>query len=431
MAECSIGVGLMGIGTIGGGVARVLTQKASKLADESGCSLVLKKVLEKDISKYGSQGIDANLFTSSFEDIIGDPSINIVVELIGGEYPAFDFIKKSIIAGKCVVTANKEVLAKHGFELLKLARENGVDLRYEASVGGGIPLIAPFLYDLVANNILAVKGILNGTTNYILTRMAQEGLDFNIALKQAQKLGYAEANPASDVDGIDAAYKLAILATIGFGTEVVFNDVYHEGISKLKSCDFIYAREFGYSIKLLAIAKLVDGKIEARVHPVFISQDALLAKVDGVFNAVNIEGDLVGKLILYGRGAGADPTSSAVVADLVNIAQNLANGVKHLPKMLLNNSYQIKPMVDIETRYYIRLNAADQHGVLAQISKVLGDNLISIASVMQKETDVSNKTAEIVIMTHPAREGALQKALKQMEDLKVVKSIGNYIRVED
>jgi homoserine dehydrogenase len=431
MVERSIGIGLMGIGTIGGGVARVLTEKSVRLADESGCRLVLKKVLEIDTSKHGSQGIDRGLFTSRFEDLLEDPSIDIIIELIGGEYPAFDFIKKSIASGKCVVTANKEVLAKHGYELLQLARKHGVDLRYEASVGGGIPLIAPFLYDLVANDILAIKGILNGTTNYILTRMAQEGLDFNVALKQAQKLGYAEANPASDVDGIDAAYKLAILATIGFGTEVTFADVFHEGISRLKACDFKYAKEFGYFIKLLAIAKRVDGKIEARVHPVFLPQDTLLAKVDGVFNAINIEGDLVGDLILYGRGAGADPTSSAVVADLVNIAQNLNNGIKHLPKMALSGKYKIKPMMDVETRYYIRLNAADQFGVLAQISKVLGDNLISIASVMQKETDESNRTAEIVIMTHPAKEGALQTALKQMQDLKVVRDVGNYIRIED
>jgi len=431
MAKKSIGIGLMGLGTIGSGVARVLTEKASRLTAESGSEIILRKILEKDTSKHGTQGLPKKLFTSKFENIINDPEIDIVIELLGGENPAFEFIKKSIAAGKSVVTANKEVLAKHGYELFKLARKHGVDLRYEASVGGGIPLISPFLFDLVANDILTIYGIVNGTTNYILTRMAQDGLDFNVALKQAQKLGYAEANPANDVEGVDAAYKLAIMATIAFGTEVTVDKVYHEGISKLKACDFKYARELGYSIKLLAIAKLTDGLIETRVHPVFISEDALLAKVDGVYNAVNVEGDLVGNVIFYGKGAGSLPTSSAVMGDVVNIARNLSYGIKHNPKLTVSSKYKIKPMNDVETRYYIRMRILDQTGVLAQISKVLGDNKISIASVIQKETDLSNKTAEIVIMTHPSRESALQKALVLMKRLKVVTDVSNFVRVED
>jgi homoserine dehydrogenase len=425
-----IGLGLMGLGVIGSGVVSVLANKTDRLTAESGYPLVLKKVLEKDKSKHGSMGLNKDLFTTDFEDILNNPEIDIVIELIGGENPAFDFIKRCIIAGKHIVTANKEVMAKHGYEILQLARDYKVDVRYEASVGGGIPIVSPFTNDLAVNDIKAILGIVNGTTNYILTRMAQEGLDFKIALQQAQKLGYAEANPENDIGGADAAYKLAILATIAFGTEVKINSVYYEGISKLEANDFRYSRELGYSIKLLAIAKQAEGFIEVRVHPVFIPEDALLAKVNGVFNAIEVEGDLVGKLIFYGRGAGASPTSSAVMSDVVNIANDIYRGVKSIPKITSVKKYVVKPMPEIETRGYIRMRILDQSGVLAQISKVLGDNQISIASVIQKETDLSSKTAEIVIMTHPFKEAAIQKALMDMRKLAAVKEINNYIRVE-
>jgi homoserine dehydrogenase len=425
-----IGLGLMGLGVIGSGVVSVLANKTDRLTAESGYPLVLKKVLEKDKSKHGSMGLNKDLFTTDFEDILNNPEIDIVIELIGGENPAFDFIKRCIIAGKHIVTANKEVMAKHGYEILQLARDYKVDVRYEASVGGGIPIVSPFTNDLAVNDIKAILGIVNGTTNYILTRMAQEGLDFKIALQQAQKLGYAEANPENDIGGADAAYKLAILATIAFGTEVKIDSVYYEGISKLEANDFRYSRELGYSIKLLAIAKQAEGFIEVRVHPVFIPEDALLAKVNGVFNAIEVEGDLVGKLIFYGRGAGAYPTSSAVISDVVNIANDIYRGVKNIPKITSVKQYVVKPMPEVETRGYIRMRILDQSGVLAQISKVLGDNQISIASVIQKETDLSSKTAEIVIMTHPFKEAAIQKALMEMRKLTAVKEINNYIRVE-
>jgi homoserine dehydrogenase len=424
------GIGLMGLGVIGGGVASVLINKADKLAAQTGSTLRIKKVLEKDQSKHGTRGIDASLFTTNHKEIIENPEIDIVIELMGGEYPAFNYIQSALRAKKHVVTANKEVLAKHGSELINLARENKVDLRYEASVGGGIPLIAPFHEDLVANDILAIYAIVNGTTNYILTRMALEGIDYSIALKQAQKLGYAEADPTNDIEGIDAAYKLSILATIAFDTEVKINDIYHEGISKLKACDFRYAKELHYAIKLLAIAKRNDESIEVRVHPVFISEDSLIAKVNGVYNAVELEGDLVGKVIFYGQGAGASPTSSAVIADVITIAQSINRGVYGIPKLPLGGAFHIKPMEEVETRYYLRMNVLDNAGVLAQLSKVLGDNSISIASVIQKETDTSNKTAEIVVMTHPAKEKAFQKAIQEVSKLPVVKEISNFVRVE-
>ena len=427
----SIGIGLMGLGVVGGGVAKVLTERAEAIAAQVGCPLRLRKILERDLAKTRASKMEPHLFTTDAAEVIGDPEIDIIIEALGGERPAFDFIKEAMGRGKHVVTSNKEVMAKHFPEFLSLAKEKGVDILYEASVGGGIPLIAPFKQDLLANEISAIHAIINGTTNYILTRMAAEGLDFSSALKQAQKLGYAEADPTNDIEGIDAAYKLAILATLAFHTEVRPDDVYHEGISRLSSRDFRYARELGYAIKLLAIAKEKDGFIEVRVHPVFIPEDLLLAKVDGVFNAVQVEGDLVGRVIFYGQGAGALPTSSAVVADVINLAQRINLGVSITPSLRLDPTKRIKPISEIETRYYIRMSTADRPGVLAQISKILGDHLISISSVIQKETDVAAQVAEIVIMTHPARESAMQKALEEIERLDVVKEISNFVRVED
>jgi len=425
-----INIGLMGLGVIGGGTVKVLMEKPDTLAREAGSKLELKKVLEKDQKKYGALGVDRAIFTSKFEELVQDPEIDIVVELMGGEHPAFEYMKEALTHGKHVVTANKEVMSKHWAELLTAARDNHVVIRYEASVGGGIPLITPFQEDLVANDVSAIYAIVNGTTNYILTRMAKEGLDFSVALKNAQELGYAEANPTNDIEGIDAAYKLAILTTIAFGTEVKPDNVYHEGISRLQARDFRYARELGYAIKLLAIAKRSDNSIEARVHPVFIPEDSLLAKVNGVYNAILVEGDLVGQVIFYGQGAGPRATSSAVVSDIIKIAQDINNGKTSSPRLPFAPERKVMPMAKIKTRYYMRMSVTDQPGVLAQISKILGDHAISISSVIQKETDDSTRVAEIVIMTHPAEEQAVQKALKETQRLGVVKEISNFVRVE-
>ena len=349
---------------------------------------------------------------------------------MGGEHPATEYIERAIANEKHVVTANKEVMAKHGYELFSLAGKHNADLRYEASVGSGIPLISSFQQDLAANKISAIQAILNGTTNYILTRMAQEGLDFASTLRQAQKLGYAEADPANDIEGIDAAYKLVILSNLAFQTKFVPQDVYREGISNIAARDFLYAKEFGYTIKLLAIAKREDDKVEMRVHPVFIPQDSQLAKIDGVYNAVEVETDLAGKLVFYGEGAGALRASSAVMADVLAIARNIYRGVNNVPELRLNQRVTIKPMSELKTRYYLRLNAPDRPGVLSQISKVLGDNSISISSVIQKESDLAAQTATIVIMTYPAEEKGVQKALKQLRQLPEVNEVSNFIRVE-
>jgi homoserine dehydrogenase len=427
----SIGIGLMGLGVVGSGVAKTLLEKEDAIAQQVGCPLKIKRILVRNPARKRTIEVSAQLLTTDPQQILSDPEIDIVIEVIGGETEAYEYIKKAILRKKHVVTANKEVISKHSLELFTLASKNKVDVRYEASVGGGIPLIAPFKRDLLANNILAIHAIINGTTNYILTMMAKEGLDFDTALKQAQVLGYAEANPANDIDGVDAAYKLAILATLAFRTEIHPDDIYYEGISRLNSRDFRYAREFGYAIKLLAIAKKEKRSIQVRVHPALVPEDLLLANVDGVFNAIQVEGDMVGRVIFYGRGAGSSPTSSAIVADVIQVAQNIVLGLRPKPQLKLYKAKRLIPMSRIKTRYYVRLTAIDSPGVLAQISKILGDQFISIASVIQKETDKKSGTAEIVIMTHPAQESALQKALQRTAKLAVVKEIGNFIRVED
>ena len=432
MKKQSIGIGLMGLGVVGGEVARVLIDKKQVLTEQVGCPLVLRrvKVLESDLAKPQAKEIGLQLFTTDTDEFFAEPGIDIVVEAIGGESPAIGYLKRALSAGKHVVTSNKEVIAKHGVELFALAQQHGVGLHYEASVGGGIPLIAPFQHDLVANKITGIYAIINGTTNYILTRMAREGIDFPSALKKAQEFGYAEANPKDDVDGIDATYKLAILASLAFHCQVQPQDIHCEGISRLDSRDFKYARELGFAIKLLAMAKQGDNWIEVRVHPVFIPEDYLLAKVDGVYNAILVEGDLVGKVLFYGEGAGASPTSSAVMADVVSAAQDIVSGVGSRAKWKLEPGKSIKPMAELETRYYLRLNVADRPGVLAQVSKILGDRLISISSVIQQAADTAAQTAEIVIMTHPAQEKAMQQALDELGHLASVKEICNFIRVE-
>jgi len=432
MKKQTIGIGLMGLGVVSGQVAKVLTEKADVLAEQAGCPLVLRKikVLPSDLDREQARQMPSELFTTDDDEFFDESEIDIVVEAIGGENPAREYLKRAISSGKHVVTSNKEVIAKHGAELQALAQQYEVGLRYEASVGGGIPLITPFKYDLIANEISGIYAIINGTTNYILTRMAREGIDFPSALKSAQELGYAEADPENDIEGIDANYKLAILSSLAFQSQVQPEDIYREGISRIASRDFRYAQELGFAIKLLAIAKQVDNSIEVRVHPVFIPEDSLLAKVDGVYNAILVEGDLIGKVLFYGQGAGPLPTSSAVVADIVSSAQDISFGVGNRIKWKLESGKKIKPMAEIETRYYLRMNCADRPGVLAQISTILGDLKISIASAIQKEADIVAQSAEVVLMTHPSQEKAMQQALGKIAQLEAVKEISNFIRVE-
>ena len=427
----SVGIGLLGMGVVGGGVASIITDKDEQLANMVGAPVTLQGALVRDLSRQRATTLADGALTTSADNILDNPDVDIVVEVMGGEQPALDYILKSISLGKHVVTANKEVMAKHGAKILTAAHKHGVQVLFEASVAGGTPIIAPLLRDLVANDVVSINGIINGTTNYILTKMAQEGQDFGVALAAAQELGYAESDPTNDVEGIDAAYKLAILSTLAFRARVTDADVYSEGITHLTAQDFRYASELGYEIKLLAIASKTNGAVHVRVHPAMVPSDVMLAKVDGVLNAIEVQTDLAGRVLFHGRGAGDMPTTSAVLADVVGIARNIVSGVEAPPLPSLTADVHISPMDALETKYYMRMNVIERPGVFAQILKVLGDLDISIASAIQKETDDDARRAEIVLMTHRAKEASVQAALQAIDKLQVVNEIGSLIRVEE
>ncbi len=430
MERKCIRVGLMGLGVVGSGVARILMEEGDRIQAHLDFPVELARVLVREPGKERAVRVPAGLVTTQGRDILDDPSIDIVVEVMGGESPAHNYIREAIQAGKHVITANKEVMAKYGPELLTVANQRGVDILYEASVGGGIPLIGPFQQDLAANRITSIQAIINGTTNYILTRMADQGAEFSTALAEAQSLGYAEADPTNDVEGIDACYKLSILATLAFHLPVRPGDVYREGITRLTSRDFRYARELGYAIKLLAIAREEGGLVEARVHPTLVPQSLLMAQIGGVFNAVRVDGDLVGTVIFYGPGAGSRPTTSAIVADLIVLGKNITAGLTGRFRLREDGGRSISPMAQVRTRYYLRMDVADNPGVLAKIANILGENEISIASVIQKEANPEAQLAEIVIMTHQAREVDMQDALAKLRGLPVVREIAGFLRAE-
>ena len=431
MSKDTIGIALLGVGVVGGGVADVIYRKRSHLTDMVGCPIELRRALVRDIDKPRATQLPPGILTTDVEDILSNPDVDVVVEVMGGQDPAFDYILKSVSLGKHIVTANKEVMARHGPDILTLSRKKGVQTLFEAAVAGGTPIIAPLMRDLVANEVLTIHGIINGTTNYILTSMSQNGADFGETLSEAQQLGYAESDPTNDVEGIDAAYKLAILATLGFRARIRDTDVFHEGITRLRTRDFQYARELGYAIKLLGIATSDNGAVQARVHPAFVREDSMIAKVDGALNAVEIQTDLAGKLMFHGAGAGSMPTTSAVVADIVDIARNLAGNVVPPPIGELSEHTRVQPISELRTRYYIRLTATDRPGVLAQVGGTLANRNISIASAIQKETDEVAQTAEIVLMTHRAAEKDMQQAIRELEALDTVAEVGNMVRVEE
>jgi homoserine dehydrogenase len=422
-----VAVGILGVGTVGSGVVGVLAEKGDRIARTLGARIVVKRALVKELGKPRGTAIDRSLLTDDPNAVLDDPSIEVVVELLGGEEPARAYIERALRSGKHVVTGNKEVIAKHGRELLRIADERSVNLFYEASVGGGIPIIRVLRRDLVANEISQVQAIINGTTNYILTDMEQ-GRDYAEALHQAQALGYAEADPKNDVEGIDAAYKLSILATLAFRTDIRPDQLYRNGITELDSKDFRYAEEMGYVIKLIAGARMVDGQIEAGVLPTLLPADHHLASVRGVFNAVLIDGDEIDKMMLYGRGAGAKPTASAVLADLCAVVQDIVSGVAERIDFP-SGQRTLRPFGETESRYYVRMLVADQPGVLAQIAQILGDERISIASCIQKETDDEARVAELVIMTHPALHDRIGRALDRVGSLPITRKINSVIRV--
>jgi homoserine dehydrogenase len=424
-----LGVGLLGLGTVGSGVARVLSAKSDALEARIGRPVRICSVLVRDASRPRAISLDAPLVTEP-DAVIDDPNVDVVIEVIGGEEPARSLILRAIQRGKHVVTANKEVMAKHGPTILAAAAERGVSVAYEASVGGGIPLIGPFQLDLAANDITSVVGIVNGTTNYILTRMTESGASFADALREAQELGYAEPDPTNDVEAWDAAYKLAILASLAFGAPIGPGQVWREGITQVSQRDILYAGEMGYRIKLLAIARLVEGQVEARVHPALVHQGSMLASVDGSFNAVQIEGDLIGTALFYGRGAGSEPTSSAVIADLIALGSSVGRGSPGGGQA--RPAPPLRPMRLLQSRYFLRLLTLDRPGVMASIATVLGDRGISLASVVQKESVVLGDDvpgAEIVLTTHVASEAAVQEAMGILAQMPVVRTIGAVYRV--
>ncbi len=421
----SVGLALLGPGNVGAGVVAALRNGAARYAQQVGRPLELRRVLVRDASKP-REGVDASILTTSIDEVLGDPSVEIVIELMGGEHPAREYIQAALESGRHVVTANKEVMAKCGSELLAIAAQHHVRLLYEASVGGGIPVISPLSRDLLANEITAVTAIINGTTNYMLTGMAQQGTDYAVALAEAQRLGYAEPDPTADVEGIDAAYKLAILCGLAFHVAVAPEQVARQGITRLGARDFRYADALGYTIKLLATGRLLDGGVVASVQPTLIAKDEPLAKVDGVLNAVQIEGDLVGRVLFQGRGAGPNPTSSAVLADVIDVARDIVAGRTPTDGIELR-AIPVHPPADHRSRYYLRVTVQDRPKVLARIAGILGDREISIASVIQFETDDDARTAELVITTHHATGAALDAALAEIRALDVVVEVGNVL----
>ena len=423
-----IGIGLMGLGVVGSGVARILREKADVYARQIGRPLELRRVLIRDISKQRGVDIDPALLTTNVRDLLDDPDIQLIIEVMGADEPAYTYLRDALTASKFVVTANKEMMAKHGSELLAIAREHQVDLLYEASVGGGIPIIAPLKRDLLANDIISVAAIINGTTNYILTSMSKGGGSFADALKAAQDLGYAEPDPTNDVEGIDAAYKLSILASLAFHIDVHPDDVYREGITNLSPRDFQYAHELGYAIKLLAIGRRDGDALQLRVHPALVSGEQLLANVDGVMNAVEIEGDLMHRVLFQGPGAGSLPTTSAVVADALDAAVSISSHVYWPYASRRTEGLRIMPMSELRARYYLRIGVADEPGVLARIAGALSDGAISIASVIQKEV-AGEDIVEIVIMTHDSNESDVQRTLDRIRDLSGVKAVQQMLRV--
>jgi homoserine dehydrogenase len=426
-----INIGIIGFGTVGTGTARILLENRELLKDRTGIDINLRRVADLDIRRDRGIKLPKGVLIPDADDLIADPEIDIIVELIGGTTVAGELIRKAIGKGKHVVTANKALLATRGDEIFGAAAKAGVDIGFEASVAGGIPIIKIIREGLVANRIKAVYGIINGTTNYILTKMTEEKVEFADVLKEAQRLGYAESDPTYDIEGIDSAHKLAILASLSYGARFGFKDVYREGISWISPKDIEYAGELGYKLKLLAIAKETDGKVELRVHPTMVPEENLISKVDGVFNAVYVEGDAVGSTLYYGRGAGDMPTGSAVVSDIADIARNIINGsagsVQNMTGSRKTNS--LLKMDDVVSMYYFRFSAIDKPGVLSKISGILGKYNISIVSVIQKGRQ-EGKAVPLVVLTHRAREKDVLRAVKEIDRLSIVDGKTVFIRVE-
>lgn len=419
-------VGLLGCGTVGAAVIRLLDEHADDIARRADCRVVVTRVAVRDVGKERGVPLDPAAFTNDASAVTSDPDVDIVCELMGGLEPARSLVLEAIAAGKPVVTANKELLATAGKELFDAARDAGVDLAFEAAVAGGIPLIRPLKESLAGERIGRIIGIVNGTTNYVLTQMSEQGSTFDDALAAAQRLGYAEADPTADIEGTDAAAKCAILASIAFNTRVVAGDIYREGIARVTPQDIADAARLGYVVKLLAIAELEDEAVSARVHPAMIPATHPLASVRDAFNAVFVEGSKVGELMFYGPGAGGDPTATAVVGDLIGVARNLVTGGRSIG-CTCSLDRRIRPMGDTRGQYYLNLHVEDRPGVLAEIAEHFARNEVSIERVWQEG---SADEATLVFITHRAQEGAFQKTVEELRELASVRAVASLLRVE-
>ena len=430
-----VNVGLLGMGTVGGGTYNVLQRNAREITRRAGRGIQVIHAAARDLDAGQFAGLDKIKLTEDAFEVVNNPDVDIVVELIGGYELARELVMQAIENGKHVVTANKALIAVHGNEIFAAAQRKGVTVAFEAAVAGGIPIIKALREGLSANEIEWIAGIINGTGNFILTEMKDKGRDFEDVLKEAQELGYAEADPSFDIDGIDAAHKLTILASIAFGIPLQFDRVYTEGISHLTLDDVSYAEQLGYRIKHLGITRRTAEGIELRVHPTLIPNRRLIANVDGVMNAVLVQGDAVGPTLYYGAGAGAEPTASAVVADLVDVTRTLTtdpeNRVPHLafqPDAMAE--LHILPMAEVETAYYLRMQASDRPGVMAEVTRILGSLDISIEAMLQKEPTAGQETVQIIMLTHRIREGKMNDAMKQIEQLETINGSVTRIRME-
>ncbi|MBC7230834.1 MAG: homoserine dehydrogenase [Actinobacteria bacterium] len=422
-----IRVGQIGCGTVGSGVYRILMENGEVISRRTGCEIAVKRVAVRDLSDPRYVEVPEGELTTDALEVIRDPEVDIVAEVIGGVEPARTFILEAIACGKHVVSANKELMSTHGEEILSAAEEAGVDVAYEASVGGAIPILLPLKYSLAGNNVDSILGIVNGTTNYVLTRMSEEGLSFSEALRKAQERGYAEADPSADVEGRDAAAKLAILASMAFNSRVTLGDVYTEGISAITPDDMRFGRDLGYVIKLLAVAKDEPDGISVRVHPTMIPKDHPLAAVRDENNAIFVSGNASGELMFYGKGAGSLPAASAVVGDIITISRNMLTGGRMVGCTCFYRK-PLKDMAEVVCRYFMIFDAPDRPGVLARIAGVFGDNGVSIKSVIQHGM---GREARIVLVTHAVKERSIRATLKGLEELRAVNRIASVIRVED
>lgn len=422
-----VGVALLGLGVVGGGTYQILTSKREYIKQNDGIDIEVKCVLERNIERCKELGVDLSILSTDIERVVSDPDIQIVAEFFGGIEPAKTFLIKALEAGKSIVTANKEMFSKSWPELEAAAEKGGGGLYFEASCAGGIPIIRTLTDGMQGNNITSLKGIVNGTTNYILSRMSDEGVDYATCLRDAQSLGYAEANPTADVDGFDAMYKNSILSSLAYKRRVPIDKIYREGISSIAVEDIKYGKELGYTLKLLAVSKNRDGKIEARVHPAFLPANHPLSSISGSFNAVFVHGDNVDDIMLYGRGAGALPTGSAIVSDIVFAAGKDAH--RRFPWELEKKVNDSDFADDFSSRYYVRLMVSDEEGTLSKITGVFGRNGISLASVVQKEA--ASSEVAVIFVTHETKESVMKKSLAEIEQLSGVDSIAALIRVEE